>query len=221
MIKCENLQKIFPLKKTQGFAALKGIDLEIAEGEFCAVTGPSGCGKSTLLNIIGFLDNPSAGSYSFGNRNVTSFPDAERSLLRRTTVGFVFQSFNLLPRFTALENVRLPMLYLGVEKEESIERARALLEQVGLGSKEHNTPLELSGGERQRVGVARALANRPRLLLADEPTGNLDTATGLEVVDLLKRLNAGGLTVIMVTHDHGLARAASRRIKILDGRVEP
>jgi putative ABC transport system ATP-binding protein len=221
MIKCENLQKIFPLKKTEGYAALKGIDLEIAEGEFCAVTGPSGCGKSTLLNILGFLDNPSAGRYSFDDRNVTSFSDGERSLLRRRTVGFVFQSFNLLPRFTALENVRLPMLYLGVEKEESIEQARALLEQVGLSSKEDNTPLELSGGERQRVGVARALANRPKLLLADEPTGNLDTATGLEVMDLLKRLNAGGLTVIMVTHDHGLAKAASRRIKILDGRVEP
>ncbi len=221
MIKCENLQKIFPLKKTEGYAALKGINLEIAEGEFCAVTGPSGCGKSTLLNILGFLDNPSAGSYSFGNRDVTSFSDGERSLLRRRTVGFVFQSFNLLPRFTALENVRLPMLYLGVEKEESMERARALLEQVGLASKEHNTPLELSGGERQRVGVARALANRPKLLLADEPTGNLDTATGLEVMDLLKRLNAGGLTIIMVTHDHGLAKAAARRIKILDGRVEP
>ena len=221
MIKCENLQKIFPLKKTEGYAALKGINLEIAEGEFCAVTGPSGCGKSTLLNILGFLDNPSAGSYSFGNRDVTSFSDGERSLLRRRTVGFVFQSFNLLPRFTALENVRLPMLYLGVEKEESMERARALLEQVGLGTKEHNTPLELSGGERQRVGVARALANRPKLLLADEPTGNLDTATGLEVMDLLKRLNAGGLTIIMVTHDHGLAKAAARRIKILDGRVEP
>jgi len=219
MIKCDNLQKIFPLKKTQGYAALKGIDLEIAEGEFCAVTGPSGCGKSTLLNILGFLDNPSTGSYFFGKRDVTSFSDAERSLLRRRTVGFVFQSFNLLPRFTALENVRLPMLYLGVEKMESVERARALLEKVGLGNKEHNTPLELSGGERQRVGIARALANRPKLLLADEPTGNLDTATGLEVMDLLKQLNAGGLTIIMVTHDHGLAKAAARRIKILDGKV--
>ena len=221
MIKCENLQKIFPLKKTEGYAALKGIDLEIADGEFCAVTGPSGCGKSTLLNILGFLDNPSAGSYFFGSRDVTSFSDSERSFLRRRTVGFVFQSFNLLPRFTALENVRLPMLYLGVEKEESVERARALLEQVGLGSKEDNTPLELSGGERQRVGVARALANRPKLLLADEPTGNLDTATGLEVMDLLKNLNAGGLTIVMVTHDHALAKAAPRRIKILDGKVEP
>ncbi len=200
--------------------ALDNVSFKINDGEFVAIVGPSGSGKSTLLNIIGFLDNPSAGSYSFGKRDVTSFSDAERSLLRRRTVGFVFQSFNLLPRFTALENVRLPMLYLGVEKEESTERARALLEQVGLASKEHNTPLELSGGERQRVGVARALANRPKLLLADEPTGNLDTATGLEVMDLLKRLNADGLTIIMVTHDHGLAASAARRIKILDGKVE-
>ena len=220
MIKCESLQKNYPLKKTHGFQALKDIDLNIAQGDFAAVTGPSGCGKSTLLNIIGFLDNPSSGRYFFDGRNVTSFSDAERSRMRRETVGFVFQSFNLLPRFTALDNVRLPMLYQGMEKEESLERARALLEQVGLSDKTDNTPLELSGGERQRVGIARALANRPKLLLADEPTGNLDSGTGLEVMALLKDLNKKGLTIIMVTHDQGLARSASRIVKIIDGRVE-
>ena len=221
MIRCENLTKAYSLKKAQAYQALRGVDLEIKSGDFTAITGPSGCGKSTLLNILGFLDNPSEGRYFFKGRDVSSFSDAHRSLLRRKEVGFVFQSFNLLPRSSALENVRLPMLYLGMEKEESTERARELLAQVGLGDKEENTPLELSGGERQRVGVARALANGPELLLADEPTGNLDSATGVEIMKLLRGLNDGGLTVVMVTHDLGLARSASRTVKIRDGKVEP
>ncbi len=221
MIKCENLQKTYPLKKGQGYQALSGIDLEIGRGEFAAVTGPSGCGKSTLLNILGLLDNPDGGRYLLEGRDVSRFDDAERSDLRLRTVGFVFQSFNLLPRFSAAENVRLPMLYRGVPKEEAAERARALLEKVGLKGKADNTPLELSGGERQRVGIARALANDPVLLLADEPTGNLDSRTGLEVMDLLRSLNAAGLTILMVTHDLNLARAAGRTIKVRDGRIEP
>ncbi len=221
MIKCENLTKAYSLKKAQAYQALRGVDLEIKRGDFTAITGPSGCGKSTLLNILGFLDNPSEGSYFFKGRDVSSFSDAHRSLLRRKEIGFVFQSFNLLPRSSALENVRLPMLYLGMEKEESTERARELLAKVGLGDKEENSPLELSGGERQRVGVARALANNPELLLADEPTGNLDSATGVEIMKLLRGLNDGGLTVIMVTHDLNLARSASRTVKIRDGKVEP
>jgi len=221
MIKCENLEKTYQLKRGHGFQALKGIHLNIGHGEFAAITGPSGCGKSTLLNILGLLDNPDGGRYHFEERDVSSFGDHERSRLRLEAVGFVFQSFNLLPRFSSLDNVCLPMLYLGVDKEEAGERARALLEKVGLKGKEENTPLELSGGERQRVGIARALANGPRLLLADEPTGNLDSRTGLEVMDLLRGLNAAGLTIIMVTHDQSLAKAASRVIKVRDGRIEP
>ncbi len=220
MIKCENLQKTYPLKKLHGYQALKGLDLSIEAGEFAAITGPSGCGKSTLLNIIGFLDNPSAGHYLFRGRNVSSFSDSERSGLRLSEVGFIFQSFNLLPRFTALDNVRLPMLYLGEGSAETEERALALLARVGLKGKETHTPLELSGGERQRVGVARALANNPKLLLADEPTGNLDSGTGIEVMQLLTQLNREGLTVIMVTHDMNLAGKASRIIRMKDGAIE-
>ena len=220
MIKCENLTKSYFLKKAQAYQALRGVDLEIKRGDFTAITGPSGCGKSTLLNILGFLDNPSEGRYFFKGRDVSSFSDAHRSLLRRKEIGFVFQSFNLLPRSSALENVRLPMLYLGTEKEESTEKARELLAKVGLRDKEENSPLELSGGERQRVGVARALANNPELLLADEPTGNLDSATGVEIIKLLRGLNDGGLTVIMVTHDLSLAKSASKTVKIRDGKVE-
>ncbi|MCX5786624.1 MAG: ABC transporter ATP-binding protein [Elusimicrobia bacterium] len=220
MIKCEALQKIYPLEKTRGYPALKGIDLEIKEGEFAAVIGPSGCGKSTLLNIIGFLDNPTSGHYHFGGRNVTGFTDADRSGLRLREIGFIFQSFNLLPRFSALENVRLPMLYRGMEKERAFDRAHELLRKVGLEDKEKNTPLELSGGERQRVGMARALANEPRLLLADEPTGNLDSTTGVEIIKLLLDLNKMGLTVIMVTHDMNLAKMASKIIKMKDGKIE-
>jgi len=220
MIKCENLQKTYPLKKLHGFQALKGLELSIEAGEFVAITGPSGCGKSTLLNIIGFLDNPSGGRYLFRGRNVSSFSDSERSGLRLSEVGFIFQSFNLLPRFTALDNVRLPMLYLGENSADTESRANALLERVGLKGKEEHSPLELSGGERQRVGVARALANNPKLLLADEPTGNLDSRTGIEVMQLLTQLNKEGLTVIMVTHDMNLAGKASRIIRMKDGAIE-
>ncbi|MCX5793848.1 MAG: ABC transporter ATP-binding protein, partial [Elusimicrobia bacterium] len=171
MIKCENLQKTYPLRRLHGYQALIGLDLTIEAGEFVAITGPSGCGKSTLLNILGFLDKPSGGNYFFKGRNVGTFSDSERSALRLSEVGFIFQSFNLLPRFSALDNVRLPMLYLGAGAGESEARATGLLERVGLKDKAEHSPLELSGGERQRVGMARALANNPKLLLADEPTG--------------------------------------------------
>ena len=220
MIKCVNLRKTYPLKKLQGYPALKGLDLSIEAGEFVAVTGPSGCGKSTLLNILGFLDDPSGGNYFFKGRDAGSFSDPERSSMRLSEVGFIFQSFNLLPRFSALDNVRLPMLYKGVGSGGSEALASELLERVGLGGKAEQNPLELSGGERQRVGIARALANSPALLLADEPTGNLDSRNGLEIISLLKELNAGGLTVVMVTHDQGLAKMASRIIKMKDGVIE-
>ncbi|MBI4656248.1 MAG: ABC transporter ATP-binding protein [Elusimicrobia bacterium] len=220
MIKLENLQKTYPLEKSRGYQALRGVDFEIKQGGFLAVTGPSGCGKSTLLNILGFLDMPSGGKYFFKENNVTSFSDYDRSMLRRHQVGFVFQSFNLLPRLSAWENVKLPMLYMGIEQEKAEADSLALLRKVGLEGKEKQTPLELSGGEKQRVGVARALANHPELLLADEPTGNLDSATGVEIITLLKNLNNGGLTIVLVTHDLNLAKMASKIIKMKDGKIE-
>lgn len=220
MIKCEDLHKTYPLGKGAGYQALRGVSLHIREGEFAAITGPSGCGKSTLLNLVGFLDNPTAGKYLFDGRDVTGFGDPERSALRLNAIGFVFQSFNLLPRFSALDNVKLPMLYAGADKESASERAAELLARVGLSGKEGHSPIKMSGGERQRVGLARALANRPRLLLADEPTGNLDSKSGASIMDLLLELNRGGLTIAMVTHDQALARQAARIIKMKDGVVE-
>ena len=220
MIKCENLHKVYPLGKGAGYQALRGVSLRVRDGEFVAITGPSGCGKSTLLNILGFLDNPSSGSYFFRDKDVTAFDDGKRSGLRLTDIGFVFQSFNLLPRFSALDNVCLPMLYSGVNKDLASTRAAELLVSVGLSGKEANSPIKLSGGERQRVGLARALANRPRLLLADEPTGNLDSKSGADIMEMLLALHKSGLTVIMVTHDQGLARMASRIIKMKDGEIE-
>jgi len=220
MIKCENLKKVYPVKKSKGYEALKEIDLEIKAGDFLSITGPSGCGKSTLLHILGFLDNPSSGKYFFQGKNVTFFNDKKRSMLRREKIGFIFQSFNLLPRFSASANIMLPMLYAGVEKKIAFERSYELLEEVGLKGKENNSALELSGGECQRVAMARAIANKPELIIADEPTGNLDSKTGKNIVDLLKKLNADGLTVIMVTHDNELARIASKMIIMKDGRIE-
>ncbi|OGR41738.1 MAG: hypothetical protein A2X35_12750 [Elusimicrobia bacterium GWA2_61_42] len=221
MIKCEDLHKTYPLGKGAGYPAVRGVSFQVRAGEFTAITGPSGCGKSTLLNILGFLDNPSSGTYLFDGKNVGAFDDGRRSGLRLTDIGFVFQSFNLLPRFSALDNVCLPMLYAGVEKEAAAARAEELLARVGLAGKEANSPIKLSGGERQRVGLARALANRPRLLLADEPTGNLDSKSGAEIMQLLLELHKGGLTVIMVTHDQSLAKLASRIVRMKDGVVEP
>ncbi|HBB68105.1 MAG: hypothetical protein A2X28_11115 [Elusimicrobia bacterium GWA2_56_46] len=220
MIKCEDLHKVYPIGKGSGYQALRGVNLHIRAGEFTAITGPSGCGKSTLLNIIGFLDNPSSGKYYFGERDVTAFDDGKRSGLRLRGIGFVFQSFNLLPRFSALDNVKLPMLYAGMDKEPAGKLAAELLARVGLAGKESNSPVKLSGGERQRVGLARALANRPRLLLADEPTGNLDSGSGAGIMDLLLELNKEGLTIVMVTHDQGLAKRVSRVIRMKDGLVE-
>ena len=220
MIKCENIHKVYPLGKGAGYQALRGINFNMRAGEFAAITGPSGCGKSTLLNIIGFLDNPSSGTYFFDGRDVTAFDDGKRSGLRLSGIGFVFQSFNLLPRFSALDNVKLPMLYSGMDKALASARAGEMLARVGLAGKEANTPVKLSGGERQRVGLARALANRPRLLLADEPTGNLDSKSGADIMELLLELHKDGLTIIMVTHDQGLAKLASRVVKMKDGVIE-
>jgi putative ABC transport system ATP-binding protein len=218
-IRCSELTKIYDGGKA-GWPALRGISFDIKPGEFVAVTGPSGCGKSTLLNIIGLLDEPSGGKYALNGRDVFTLSDLERSDTRRDEIGFVFQSFHLLNRLSSIENVCLPMMYAGVDRAEMHKRAGSLLGKVGLHGKEKKIPLELSGGERQRVAIARALANSPKLILADEPTGNLDSASSKEIMQMLVDLNAEGITVIMVTHDKELAARAGRNIRMRDGRIE-
>ncbi|MFI5349054.1 MAG: ABC transporter ATP-binding protein [Elusimicrobiota bacterium] len=212
-IRCENLKRVYD----GGYQALCGLSFSIARGEFVAIMGPSGCGKSTLLNILGLLDTPTSGRYLLEERETGSLPDVERTALRRQRIGFVFQSFNLLPRLSALENVCLPMAYDGVGAEERRERAHHLLTRVGLGHKVRHTPLQLSGGERQRVGIARALSNKPALLLADEPTGNLDSKSSVEILALFKELHAEGMSIVLVTHDPAIGAAAQRIIRVKDG----
>ncbi|MDE2141742.1 MAG: ABC transporter ATP-binding protein [Elusimicrobia bacterium] len=212
LVVCEDL------KRSYGeYAALKGVSFRIGRGEFAAVMGPSGCGKSTLLALLGLLDRPSGGRYILGGVDAAGLPDSERTRLRREHIGFVFQAYNLLPRLTALENVALPMAYAGVPPEERRERARKLLARVGLDAKSARTPLELSGGERQRVGIARALSNAPPLLLADEPTGNLDSKSSADVMAFLKELHSEGMTVLLVTHDPNIGSAAERVLRLKDG----
>ncbi|MDO8803015.1 MAG: ABC transporter ATP-binding protein [Elusimicrobiota bacterium] len=218
-ISCSELTKIYEGGKS-GWPALRGVSFDIKMGEFVAVTGPSGCGKSTLLNIIGLLDEPSGGRYALNGRDIFTLSDLERSDTRRDEIGFIFQSFNLLNRLSALENVSLPLMYAGADSAEMRERATALLRKVGLHGKEKKIPLELSGGERQRVAIARALANSPKLILADEPTGNLDSASSKDIMQMLVDLNAEGITVIMVTHDKELAARAGRNLRMRDGRLE-
>ena len=200
-------------------SAVAGVDLEVARGEAVALVGPSGSGKSTLLNLIGGLDRPTEGQIWVEGENIARAPAGALVRHRRHRVGFVFQSFNLLPLRTALENVEVPMMLAGVRRAERRARARELLERVGLGGRAHHKPSELSGGEQQRVAVARALANRPSILLADEPTGNLDSATGAEVMRLLRELNKQGLTLILVTHDPTVASYADRIVRLRDGKV--
>jgi putative ABC transport system ATP-binding protein len=218
-ISCSELSKTYEGGKS-GWPALRGISFDIKPGEFVAVTGPSGCGKSTLLNILGLLDEPSGGRYTLNGRNILEMPDHERSNVRRDTIGFVFQSFNLLNRLSAIGNICLPMMYAGVSSADMRARAHELVAKVGLKGKEKKTPLELSGGERQRVAIARALVNFPKIILADEPTGNLDSVSSREIMDMLLQLNAEGITVIMVTHDRELAGRARRNLKMIDGRLE-
>jgi putative ABC transport system ATP-binding protein len=201
--------------------ALNGVDLRINEGDFVAIMGPSGSGKSTIMNILGCLDTPTAGAYIFRGIHVETLSGRQRTLLRRYFLGFIFQGFNLLARTTALENVELPLLYRGVPKHERHEAAETALGQVGLKGREKHTPAELSGGEQQRVAIARALVTNPLILLADEPTGNLDTKRGREIMDLLTSLNRDrGITVLIVTHDHDLAAYAKRIVRFVDGVVE-
>jgi putative ABC transport system ATP-binding protein len=199
--------------------ALQGVDLTIAEGDFLAVVGPSGSGKSTLLHILGCLDRPSSGTYRFRGRDVGTLSDHERSGLRQQDIGFVFQFFHLLPRLTALGNVELPMLFAGVPRPERRQRAEQALAAVGLSDRVGHRPDELSGGQRQRVAIARAVIMRPSLLLADEPTGNLDRASAGEVMDLLGQMNRDGQTVVLVTHDPEVAARARRKVRMSDGAI--
>ncbi|MBU2640413.1 MAG: ABC transporter ATP-binding protein [Thiobacillus sp.] len=220
------LIRLSGITKTYGsgqaaFQALKGIDLAIDAGDFVAIMGPSGSGKSTAMNILGCLDTPSSGSYEFEGVKVEQLSRNERALLRRNYLGFVFQGFNLLSRTTALENVELPLIYRGEPAAARHAAARAALSQVGLEGWEHHTPAELSGGQQQRVAIARAIVTRPAVLLADEPTGNLDTHTGEEIMELISALNRDqGITVLMVTHEPDMAAHAKRVIRFVDGRVD-
>jgi putative ABC transport system ATP-binding protein len=198
---------------------LHGIDLTILRGEYTAIVGTSGSGKSTLMNILGCLEQPSSGHYYFDARDITLLSDNERTDIRNFQIGFVFQQFNLLPRLTALQNVMLPMVYAGYDRAERRERAMAMLEQVGLADRMANRPNQLSGGQQQRVAIARALVNQPELLLADEPTGALDSRTGEAVIELISELHAGGLTIVLVTHDPSVAHNSGRIIRIQDGQI--
>ena len=218
MIEIRDLKKVYVMGEEE-VQALAGVSLGIERGEYVAVIGPSGSGKSTLMNILGGLDRPSSGLYSFEGEEVGAFSDDQLADFRRRRIGFVFQSFQLLPRLTALQNVELPMVYAGLGASERRARAAELLDRVGLGSRMGHRPTQLSGGQQQRVAIARSLANKPDLLLADEPTGALDTHTGEEVLKLFHELNADGLTLAIVTHDPDVANEAHRRVAFRDGHI--
>jgi putative ABC transport system ATP-binding protein len=199
--------------------ALRDVTLSVAQSEFLAIVGPSGSGKSTMMNIIGCLDRPTAGTYRLAATVVGRLNDDGLARLRSRTIGFVFQSYNLLPRTSALDNVAAPLLYQGVSRRERVKRSTAVLERLGLGDRLHHEPTELSGGQQQRVALARALVTEPALILADEPTGNLDTASGADVIALLRELHRQGRTIVLITHDAGIAAAAQRQVHLRDGRI--
>lgn len=219
IIEIKGITRNFPLGSETVYV-LKGIDLTINKGEYVALMGPSGSGKSTLMNILGCLDTPTAGSYMLNGKLVSDMHDDELAGIRNTEIGFVFQTFNLMPRTTALDNVALPMVYAGYSKSERNERATEVLTQVGLADRMDHKPNQLSGGQRQRVAVGRALVNKPSIILADEPTGNLDSKTSLEIMDLFDEIHANGNTVILVTHEEDIAAHAHRIIRLRDGVIE-
>ncbi len=218
-IRLDDVRKVYPMGSTD-VHALAGVTLRFERGAFWAVMGPSGSGKSTLLNLMGCLDRPTSGRCFVDGHNVADLDDDRLSELRLRRVGFIFQNFNLIPQLTVEENIQLPMFYLGWESRRSARRATELAEMVGLGDRLAHRPTQLSGGQQQRVAVARALANDPPILFADEPTGNLDTATGEQILDLIDRLNQEGRTIIMVTHESAIAQRADRQLHMLDGRVD-
>jgi putative ABC transport system ATP-binding protein len=218
IVEARNISKVFPMA-AGSVTALRDVSLRIAPGEYIGVLGPSGCGKSTLLHVLGVVDVPTSGEVLFQDREIGSLSDADRSRLRLREIGFVFQRFFLLPMLTAWENVELPQAEAGVGRAERRERTRELLAYVGLAARASHRPSELSGGEMQRVAIARALANRPRLLLADEPTGELDQATGEQIISLVDRLHGDGMAVVVVTHDPAVAGRAHRLLRMRDGRI--
>jgi len=219
IIKTENLTKDYETG-TQVVSALRGINLSVEKGEFLSIMGPSGSGKTTLMNIIGCLDSPTNGSYFLNNKSVSKLDDDELAKIRNEEIGFVFQSFHLLARNTAFDNVMLPLKYAGVSKEEATKRSNNVLDLVGLSSRSKHTPAELSGGQQQRVAIARALVNEPSILFADEPTGNLDSKTGQDVMKIFKDLNENGQTIILITHEDSIAKQSNRIITIMDGLIK-
>lgn len=218
LIQLEDIYKIYKLGDTE-VHALDGITLGIEQGEFIAIVGPSGSGKSTLMNILGCLDTPTEGSYLFEGKDMSKLSDDQLAVIRNKHIGFVFQSFNLLPKLDAVENVEVPLTYAGKKGPARRERAVKMLEIVGLGDRIHHKPKELSGGQQQRVAIARALSTDPPVILADEPTGNLDTKSGTEIMQILKELNKSGKTVILITHDINIAKQAQRNVHIQDGKI--
>lgn len=219
IIAIESLKKVYRMG-SQELMALDGIDLKIGANEFVAIMGPSGSGKSTLMNILGCLDTPTSGRYVLGGEDVSAMDSGQLARVRSRRTGFVFQSFNLLPRYNALENVALPLIYQGVPKAERLARARAALEAVGLEGRMEHRPAEMSGGQRQRVAVARALVGRPDIILADEPTGNLDTQTSVGIMKLFEEIYRQGNTIVLVTHEEDIAGCARRIIRLRDGKIE-
>ena len=219
IIKTENLTKDYETG-TQVVSPLKGINLSVEKGEFLSIMGPSGSGKTTLMNIIGCLDSPTNGSYYLNNKSVSKLDDDELAKIRNEEIGFVFQSFHLLARNSAFDNVMLPLKYAGVGKEEATKRSNDVLDLVGLSSRSKHTPAELSGGQQQRVAIARALVNKPSILFADEPTGNLDSKTGQDVMKIFEDLNKNGQTIILITHEDSIAKQSNRIITIMDGLIK-